>query len=396
MFNAIDPALMKEFKITAAQLGQLSAFYFYGDVLLLLPAGVILDRFSTRRIIITAMIISIISTIVFSQASNLAIAKLCRFMTGTAAAFCFLSCIRLASRWFPPKRLALVVGIVVTMACMGGTVAQTPMTLLTDYLGWREALLIDAGVGLLLLAIIFLFVRDYPAGTDLLRIHKKHLEEVGFFKSLWLALRNLQNWLAGLYTSLLNLPIFLLGAMWGSLYLVQMHGLTRTQASYVTSMIFIGTIFGSPIIGWCSDRIGKRKLPMILGAILSLAVIVVIMALDQITITHGMILFFLLGFFTSAQIISYPLIAESNPRYLTGTASGLASTLIMAGGVIQPIFGWLMGLHWNKQFVEGVPFYSAHDYLFAMSIMPIGFIVGLIISFLAKETHCRYLHENQK
>ncbi len=390
MFNAIDPALMREFQISAARLGQLSAHYFYANVLFLFPAGIILDRVSTRKVILLAMALSIVSTILFAFASSIAIAEICRFLTGIAASFCFLSCMRLASRWFPPKHMALVMGLIVTMAMLGGMVAQTPMTLLTDAFGWRNTLLIDAAAGAVMLLAIFLVVRDYPSYTAaLLQQQRQDLIAMGFWKTLARAVSNLQNWLAGLYTCLLNLPIFLLGAMWGSLYLVQIHDLTRTQSSYVTSMIFVGTIIGSPAIGLLSDRITRRKMPMIVCAICSLIVILLIMYLPHLSVASAMWLFFALGFFTSAQIISYPLIAESNPRALIGTASGLASTLIMAGGVSQPIFGWLMGLYWNQQMQNGIPLYSINNFRIALAIMPIAFILGLVATVFIKETYCK-------
>ncbi len=57
--------------------------------------------------------------------------------------------------------------------------------------------------------------------------------------------------------------------MWGVLYLVQIRGLSRPDASLLTSMLFVGTIVGLPVIGWLSDRIKRRCMPMAFGAIVS-------------------------------------------------------------------------------------------------------------------------------
>ncbi len=390
MFNALDIALIREFHVSALQLGELSAHYFYSEIIFLLPAGIILDRVSTRKIILAAMSLTVGSTFIFSAANHFWITEACRFMTGCGGAFCFLSSIRLASRWFPPRRMALVIGLIVTMAMAGGVVAQTPFTWMTDKVGWRDTLMIDGVIGLLFIFLIATFVRDYPPGYEAEAKRNQHqLAELGFWRSLALALRNLQNWLAGLYTSFLNLPIFLLGGMWGSMYLAQTQQLTRIQASVVNTMIFVGTIIGSPALGWLSDRIARRRMPMIVCAIISLIIIIAIMYLPHLNFWSLFWLFLLLGFFTSAQIISYPLIAESNPRALTGTASGLASVLIMSGGLTQPFFGWLMDLHWDHKVINQVPFYAASDFRLAMSIMPIAFVLGLVTAVLVKETYCR-------
>jgi sugar phosphate permease len=275
------------------------------------------------------------------------------------------------------------------MAMFGGMIAQTPMTLLTDQFGWRNMLFINACAGLVMLGIIFIFVKDAPSEVINMYEHHRPLTPDQFWQMLRQSIVNPQNWLGGLYTSLLNLPIFLMGAMWGSMYLVQVHNLTRTESSFVTSMIFVGTIVGSPVVGWVSDRIGLRRLPMIVCALLSLVTILIVMFTPGLTLIALMALFFAIGFFTSAQIISYPLIAESNPRALTGTSEGLASTLIMAGGISQPVFGWMMGLNWDHKMVDNVPVYSNTDFLTAMAIMPIAFILGLIAALLIKETYCK-------
>ena len=288
MFNAIDPSLFKAFHLTdSTQLGELSACYMYANVLFLFPAGIILDRVSTRKVILLSMFICVICAFLFSLSTSLWQAEICRLITGIGGAFCLLSCVRLASRWFTPKHMALVVGLIVTFAMLGAMIAQTPFTEMTKAFGWRETLRIDAASGLVMLLIIAAVVRDFPKGMEnFFKAEHDALEKIGFWHALSNVGNNIQNWLGGLYVSLVNLPIFLLGSTWGSWYLVQAQHLNRLEASYVTSMIFIGMVIGSPVIGWISDTLGKRKMPMIIGAIASLAVILAIMYLQNLSLDN--------------------------------------------------------------------------------------------------------------
>lgn len=393
MFNSISPELLKDFGINAAQLGTMSATYFYADVAFLLVAGVLLDRFSTRTIILSAMVLCVSATLVFALSPNVWIAGGAHFVAGIGNAFCFLSCIKLATRWFPSRQLALVIGLMVTLAMAGGAVAQTPLTLLVQALGWRQAVIVDAALGAAIIGLVWYFVHDEPEDPAQRYGHPHEQQPVNLRTALYAALSNKQNWLCGLYTCLLNLPIFLLGALWGIMYLTQVHHIARADASYITMMVFVGTIIGSPLIGWISDHLGQRRMPMIIGAVLSLIVMLAIMYIPSLSFISLLLLFLFLGIFTSAQIVSYPTIAESSPKNLTGTATGLASILIMGGGaVFQPLFGWLMDLHWNHTMVDGVAIYSAQDYMRGMLIMPIGFVIGLIAISLIRETYCRPSH----
>lgn len=385
MFNSISTELMQDFQINATQLGNLSATYFYADVIFLLPAGMILDRLKVKNVILISMLICIAGTLLFAISTSPLVAAICHFMAGIGNAFCFLSCIMLASRWFPPQRLALAIGLMVTLGMFGGVVAQTPFIYLVAHVGWRHAVMANAALGALIFLIISFTVQDYPAHYKKSTNHPE--ASTNALSSLKLAILNKQNWLSGLYTCLLNLPVFLLGQLWGNLYLTQVHHLNASEAASVAMMIFFGTMIGSPALGYLSDNLRSRRLPMIICALLSLLLIFTIMFLS-LSFTQLILIFLLLGIVTSAQIIGYPVITESNPPHITGTAMGLASVLIMGGGaVFQPFFGWLMDLNWDHTLVAGNPVYSSNNFLLAMTILPIAFGLGLLCALFLRETH---------
>ncbi|MAZ77948.1 MAG: MFS transporter [Legionellaceae bacterium] len=388
MFNAIDPDLMRAFSVNATQLGQISSAYLIANLLFMFPAGVILDRVPTKRLILIAMSLCVCGTVIFSFSHSMYEAMFGRFLTGIGGAFPFLSCLRLASRWFSAKQMGMITGAIVTIMMLGGVAGQTPMTYLNHLFGWRVALRLDALLGVCFIGLIFWIVRDYPDNYPKHLIKPAQFNRADVLKSLQLVLSNKLNWLFGVYTCLLNLPVMLLGAVWGGLFLRQVHQFTSLQASYVTTMIFFGTLIGSPVVGWLSDSVGRRKVPMIVGAILSIVVVAVIMYWPGNDLALMMALFFLLGFVSSTQIISYPAIAESNAHDQAGAALGLASVLIMGGaGFFQPLFGWLMDLDWSGKIIDGVAHYSMHNYLSGFMIFPIAFMIGLVMVLLAKETY---------
>jgi len=125
---------------------------------------------------------------------------------------------------------------------------------------------------------------------------------------------------------------------------------------------------------------------MILGAVATLITVMPLfmdVALSQTTLS---ILFFALGFFTSTQVITYPLVAESNHADNTGAATGIASVLIMGGGGVgQILFGWLIAHHAGS----AVKNYTVADFQFAMWMFPIAAIAALIAVLLTRETYCK-------
>jgi MFS family permease len=392
IFNTINGQLREAFQLDAVQIGNFFSMYFYANFIFLFFAGTLLDRFSTRKLLLMAISISIVGTFLFSIATVYWLAAFGRFMVGTASSFCFLSCIRLASRWFPPQSMAFVTAVIVTMAMLGGLVAQTPFALLTEWLGnFRHALLLNTALGVVVLILNFLFVQDRPIdGERIVVIEHQQLKALGLWRSIKLAALNPQNWLGGIYTALLNLPVFVLGGLWGILYLNGADHLTKEEASYATALFFVGVIFGSLSYGWFSDHIERRVLPMIIGAILSFIVMMVLLYVPHLSLAMIILLFFLIGFVTSSQVLTYPLIAELNPSYITSTALSIDSVCIMASGfIIPPLFGWLMELSMTHHALDHVTIYTAEDFKWAMLIMPISFVIALIVTFFMRETYCK-------
>ncbi len=391
VFDSISTSLMHAFNIDAAKLGDLSSFYFIANVVFLFIAGSLLDRFSTRRVILTALAICILGTGLFSFAHSFGWACFFRFLTGIGSAFCFLSVIRLATRWFPPKRMALVTGLIVTMAMFGGWVSQTPMEMLAHAVDWRVALQIDAVAGVCFFLLILAVVKDYP--VDHQRVHlqeQKQIHDIGFFKSLYLAFFRLQNWFVGLYVCFMNLPVGLLGGLWGVLYLTNTHDVSRVHASEVSSMLFIGTMIGSPIVGWISDKIQMRRPPMLAGALLSLGLISFVIFYPDLSFHTLFWLFLLIGVCSSTQIIGYPLVAENSIRMITAMSVSVVNISVQGGSAIfQPFFGYLLDNRMLARAHEISTKYMPSDFNWAMWIFPIGFVLAILIVFALPETRCK-------
>jgi MFS family permease len=395
MFNSLNSSLMAAFHTDEASLGLLSSVYFYTNCALIFIAGNLLDRFSPRRLILIAMTLCTLGTIGFSFADSLGFAAFTRFFVGVGGAFCFLGSVKLASRWFPPKHMALAIGVIVTLYMFGGMVGQTPLATLVHHFGWRAAIFADGMLGVVLTFIMWLVIQDRPQWTmHLIPSETEKLKSIGLKKAILLVLKNPQNWFGALYTCLMNFPIYLIGAFMGSIYLIQVDHFSLTQAATICGMLYTGSIFGSPFMGFISDRLGSRRLPMIISSILSIILVLPIIYVQGLSYETLLIAFFLLGFITSAQIIGYPAVAEHNPRVLTGTGVSIVSMVTVGGGaILLPFSGWLLDISGSHTVVNNITIFSPEAYHHAMLILPIAFVCALIFAIFLTETHCKTLHD---
>ena len=384
IFASIADNIMQDFHLEADKMAYLSSMYYFSNVLFLFAAGFLLDRFSTKNTMLIAMFLCVLSTFVLAYTHSFYIALACRFVTGIGSAFCFLGPIRIASRWFPPKRMALVTGAIVTMAMSGGMLSQYPLTKLVVQTGWRDSLIILGWLGVAMFTAMAIWIKDQPSDNHALHHKKNHV--ISTIKKRYNSIQVLG---AAFYTSLMNMSFAVFGAMIGSLYLMQRLDVSKEDAALVNSMLFFGAIFGGPFIGWCSDKLNLRILPMKVGAAASLLVLMVILYAPVSMFGMGC-LFFLLGFFTSSQVISYALVAESTSPAVTAMALSVISILTQGGYILyQNMFSILLSHHGEMLMNKGLAVYSLADYQAAALMLPMGLILALLLLFKLKETYCR-------
>ncbi len=382
MFASIADQVMRDFHIVADKMVYLSSAYYLSNVIFLFAAGILLDRYSAKKMLIWAMFFCVLSTFVLARTESFTIAFLCRFVIGIGSAFCFLGPIRIATRWFLPKQMAFVTGIVVTMAMSGGMLAQYPLMKLVLNIGWRDALINVSWMGVVMLIAMLRLIQDKPDDY-----REPMVEKINLLQLTKKAYLNRETFLSGLYASLMNMGVAIFGAVMGQLYLAQRLSVTQEKAAMVNGMLFLGAMVGGPLIGFWSDKMGRRLLPMQTGALVSLSIALAILYVP-VTVSGMAVLFFLLGLATSSQVISFPLVAEKSQPMLIASSISLVSIILQGGYIVyQNIYGFVLMQDSAVKIINGAPSYSLAAYQLATLILPISFFIAFLVLFGLKEPH---------
>lgn len=385
--------LMRDLALDASGLGAMSAFYYYSYTPMQLPAGMLFDRFGPRRLITLAIIICALGAFFFSMTHGAMLASAGRMFMGVGSAFSFIGALLLIARWFPPQYFALLAGIAQAMSSLGALVGEVPLAEAVAKLGWRQSMFWLAIAGVLLAILIWIFVKDYPPGYKATNSTNSTptASESHEMQNLRRLLKNSQTWLIAIYAFCSWSAVVVFAALWGVPYLQALYGVSTAVASSAISMIWIGIGIGSPLLGWLSDRIGRRCLLLSISAAIGLVVTLALVVIPHIPLPFMYVLCFGIGLAASAQSLSFGVVKDLTPPKIIGTAIGFNNMAVVAGGAIfQPLVGWLLHLQWNGQFQGGIPVYHAASYQHALIILPICYLIGLIISQrLLRETHCR-------
>lgn len=373
IMNSLNIYLTKEFAYSPTTISTLTSITFTSDMCLVLVAGLLLDRISTKYIIGISMSMCILGVILMAQSHSFESFALARLLIGMGCAFCFLSSFTLATRWFIPSKLSYITGIIITVGSLGGIVAQGPAIELFDKFGWRTGLLIDAVIGVLILIWMFLVIKDAPSDHPNSQHESTHKKN-GIIKSLSEVLKNKQIWYAAIFASFINLAVWIICALWGIRYLMINYNMSATEASNINSLIFLGSIIGSPIIGFISDKFSLRKTIMISSGI-GVTIITSVFVFCHVNTFILSILFLMLGLLIGSQGLSYSHAANQVSLGYKATSSSLVSTMIVAcPSIIQPLFGFLLEIHGHSNNLQ------PSDFKIAFSLMISLFIIATICS----------------
>lgn len=380
--------LMRDLAVGGAALGSLSAFYFYTYAAIQLPVGVLIDRFGPRKLLSSALILCALASVGFAASETVLGASIGRGLIGGTVAFGFVGTLTIAGYWFPPSRFGTLSGIVMTVGMLGAMAGQAPLRMLVELLGWRDTMLALAAAGAVLGLLLFLIVPNRPR-RQADRAAGRHplagLRDVA---------TNRQSWLCAVIGFGPTGTMLAFSGLWAVPWLSTVRDFPISEAAGIASAVFLGWALGAPLLGWVSDRIGRRK-PVIMGGLtLSLAALCAILFADVASTGMLVTLFLLNGIGSSAMIVAYGAVRELNRQENSATALGLVNMFVVgSGAVLQPLIGWLLDLNWSGDTLDGARIYDSVAYATAFSTLVVANVLGLACTFWLRETWCRPLEE---
>jgi MFS family permease len=389
--SVIARELSTQFHLNAGDLGLFSAAYYYSYTPMQLPAGMLFDRFGLRNLLTIAILMCALGTFLFASTHDVYVGAFGRFLTGFGSAFSFVGALLLVARWFPPNYFALITGLVETMSCVGAVLGTMPLAYAVARFGWRFSLLGLAISGVILAIFVLCIVRDAPEGALMIKKEKK-----SWFPNLRSVCRNRQTWWVAAYSFFIWAPITAFAALWGISFLTTVYGLTKTQAATACSLIWIGIGIGSPLLGWISDRINLRCLPLYRIALLGTISLGVLISMPQLSLFWIDVCLFCFGLAASGQALAFGVVKDNNNTQSAGTAIGINNMATVAGGgVLQPLIGFLL-VYLGNHFLGDVnaPL-NATKYRIALLPLPLCHLIAWVISrFFIRETYCQYVNSN--
>jgi sugar phosphate permease len=203
--------------------------------------------------------------------------------------------------------------------------------------------------------------------------------------------RNPQSILCGLIAGFLFIPTTIFDMIWGVRYLQEAHGFSYGAAVMRSATVPLGWIIGCPLLGFISDRIGRRKPVIIASAVVLLACLAWIL-FGPADIFPPYVLGLVAGLASGAGMLPYTVIKEVNPPQFGGTATGVINFLNFTfSALLGPVFGGLL-----QHLSGGAQQRELAHYQAAFVPLLFGVAAAIVLSFLLKETGPAVQHNLRK
>ena len=368
------PQLSEAFGLDALGVASLVGLFYYGYSPFSLVAGVALDRLGARRVIPIGAAIVAAGSLLFAT-GDAALAGIGRLLQGAGGVFGLVGAIYVANSSFPASRAATLIGATQMFGMAGGSAGQFLVgPAIAGGLPWSRFWMIMAVTGAAIAVVLALLLpspKREPSGDW----------RSAALDSLRTVFRNPQSVLCGLIAGLLMMPTSIFDMVWGVRFLQETAGHPFGEAVMRSATVPLGWIIGSPLLGWLSDRIGRRK-PVVIGAAAVLFACLAWILFGGTEVLAPYVLGTVTGIASGSVMLLYTVIKEANPPQLNGTATGVVNFVnFTLSALLGPVFAALL-----RNASGGAAELELVHYQWAFGPMLAGVGLAVALAFFLRET----------
>jgi MFS family permease len=374
--SVMMPQLSQAFGANALGVAAIVGMFYYGYSPFSLVAGAAIDRYGAKRIIPIGAAMVGVGALLFGTGS-VAAANVGRFLQGAGGVFALVGAVYLVTRNFPASCVASFIGATQMFGMAGGSAGQFCVgPLIKHGLPWGQFWIYAGLLGLAIAACLLAFLPKEPPAAgrvgavnaegrmqnaERITAHLGTPDAVSAFcilpsafppptpptagglssllGSLKTVFLNPQSILCGLVAGLLFMPTTIFGMTWGVRFLQEGRGREYDYAVSLAATVPLGWMLGCPLLGFISDRLGRRK-PVIFGGTLLLLAMLAWVLFGDPSVFRGPAVGILMGVASGAAMLPYTVIKEANPPELGGSATGVINFLNFTfSALLGPAFG---------------------------------------------------------
>jgi MFS family permease len=371
------PDMAVGFGLTPVGVASLVGLFYYAYAPFSLVAGVAMDQIGPKRVVPIGAAAVAIGAIMFSSGDP-TLASIGRLLQGAGGVFALIGAVFLATKYLPAAHAATFIGATQMFGMAGGSAGQFLVgPAIAGGLEWDRFWLLMGFIGLPIAVALFVFIPK-PGPKPAAAAGTVWWQDAGSaMKTVFL---NPQSIICGFISGLFFIPTTIFDMVWGVRFLEEAHDLPYSMAVLRSAAVPFGWIIGCPLLGWLSDRIGRRK-PVIIGAGIVLAGSLGLILYGPSGVFPPYSLGLIAGIASGAAMIPYTVIKEANRPEHSGTATGVINFVNFSfSALLGPVFANLLVR------ASGGGERALEDYQVTFQPLIWGVVLAILLTLLLRET----------
>jgi predicted MFS family arabinose efflux permease len=370
--------IMDKFGISASAFGFLSSMYYFGYAGMQIPIAALLDRYGVRIVVSICVFLCSLATIAFVYSDSWWLVLASRFLVGACSAAGFLGTSKIISEWFPNAQYGRLVAISFSYGLLGALYGGKPIAMLLETYSWQAIFRIVGITGFVLFALICTLVKSPKEKNS------RQNDQGNILNNLLQLIKNRKLMLIAVSNLLMVGSLEGFADVWGVSYLEKVYNMTRADASLVTSMIFLGMLFGGPVLTYFAEKSDcYYKVTAMCGILISCIFVLMLTGSHWIDYKLLCILMFINGILCCYQVLVFTIGNKLVGAAMVGITVAFLNCINMLGGsFFHTTIGVLMDLFWDGSVENGIRIYGESAYNSALFAIPIASILGALFFLL--------------
>lgn len=366
-------AATERFDISAAQLATFTMLQLLVYAGMQIPVGLLVDRFGSRSVLLCGTALMTVAQVGFALATSYPVALVARVFVGMGDAMTFICVLRLVATWFPARRIPLMSQLTGTLGQLGAVAAAIPMTWALKDLGWTQAYLIAASLGLAVAVALLVVLWDAPG---IKHLRGPAMSPAAVRDSLAASWAHPGTRLGFWMHFSTQFSATALSLLWGYPFFVRGEGLSSGTAGALLTLMVLAVMVAGPILGWLVGAHPWHRSTTVLSIVSTIALVwtVVLVWPGDAPLWLLSILAIVVGVGGPASMIGFDLGRTSNPAERFASASGIIN---QGGFLASLILVITIGLILDWRTPGSSSAYRPEAFRWAMSAQYVLWAVGL-------------------
>ncbi|HVK51899.1 MAG TPA: MFS transporter [Pseudoxanthomonas sp.] len=372
----------RDLGLSTGQVATTAAVYTWVFALCQLFGGALLDRLGARKVLPISIALVTLGIFVFANASSYGVVLLAQILIAIGSCTGFIGAGYIGAQWFGMPRYSVLFGLVQLVIAVASAFTLYLAAPNLSSGAWRALFTWTAIFGVVLFLLALMYLRN-PAPVAQAPEQDAGGVLASVLSKVAAVAKNVHVWIAALGGAYSFGALLALGVVWMP-KLLQVHGFSEGTSNFGAAVLWLGLAAGSAVVPQWSDAIRKRKLPIIVCAIVQLLALLALLYLAGIGLIFAYILCFLFGFANAAHMLAFSTAADVVPSNQLATSAALVNSIMfIVGALLMSRPGVRIGLAVEAGYTPA----SLPLAQYASLPIIIACVLALLIALLMRETY---------